>query len=160
MSVTFLDVKCRAEGLPIEAGVAGIYPVPLETIALHLGFSPVAFEGGDDVSGAINHAERVIYVNSNESPVRQRFTLAHEIGHAALHAGESVIDYRKNIDSPDPNNTKEVQANQFAANLLMPSDDFIEVWRSRGGDAKRVANYFGVSESAATYRAMNLGLAA
>lgn len=64
---------------------------------------------------------RTIYVNILDPEVRQRFTIAHEIGHILL--GHEGISYR------DPNNEQyndlvkrmnEVSANGFAAELLMP----------------------------------------
>lgn len=158
VSLTFNEIKSLAEGLLIASGVARIYPVPLERVAQHLGFESLAFDGGKEISGAINYAEKKIYINQNENPQRQRFTLAHEIGHAKLHKGEDIIDYRANIDSPDPTKPKEIEANHFAANLLMPVEDFIPVWRERDGDLSRVANYFGVSISCAQVRVKSLKL--
>lgn len=159
MARTFKDIQQYAEGLLISAGVSDVYPVPLESVAQYLGFETLAFDFGDEISGAIEYDKKAIYINKNQSATRQRFTLAHEIGHAAFHEKEgNVIDYRKNIDSPDPSNRKEVEANHFAANLLMPTEPFIWAWKSRGGDAERVAAYFGVSKQSATIRAQYLGL--
>lgn len=42
------------------------------------------------------------------------------------------------------NDPKEAEANLFALCLLMPEYDFLYVWRSRGGDKKRIGAYFGV----------------
>jgi Zn-dependent peptidase ImmA (M78 family) len=158
MHLTTNAVKDSAECLLIEAGVFGVYPVPLERVAQSIGFDSLAFDGEQGISGAIRYDEKKIFVNKNDPPQRQRFTLAHEIGHARLHAGDNVIDYRANIDYPEEGTEKEREANRFAANLLMPEDDFLEVWRSRSGDVKRIANYFGVSEMAAGFRMKGLGL--
>ena len=95
-------------------------------------------------------------MNTNHPAVRQRFTLAHELGHAVLHHGSKHIDYRRNFSAPD--DPREVEANKFAAELLMPEGEFRGVWASRYADRARVAAYFGVSEDAAKYRAANLGL--
>lgn len=68
-----------------------------------------------------NAKTREIRINKYEPLVRQRFTIAHEIGHILL--GHEGISFR------DPNNQKyndfvkrmnEVNANSFAAELLMP----------------------------------------
>jgi len=56
-----------------------------------------------------------IALNTNESfaPDRQRFTLAHELGHAVLHRSEFVADPK----------TAEREANAFASEFLLPEDD-------------------------------------
>ncbi len=159
MALNFSAIKDCAEGLLISAGVSGVYPVPLERVVQYIGFQSLAFDGDPEISGAVKYEEKKIFINQNESPQRQRFTLAHEIGHAMLHKGESIIDYRATMDSPDPDNQKETQANQFAAHLLMPENDFVHVWRTRAGDVKRIAAYFGVSEPAASIRLKTLKLA-
>jgi Zn-dependent peptidase ImmA (M78 family) len=68
----------------------------------------------------------VIGVNSLDAPNRQRFTIAHEIGHLLLHKDErfhvdekSVIGLR-NDRSSMATDEREIEANQFAAELLMP----------------------------------------
>lgn len=65
-----------------------------------------------------------VWLSEDMPPVRQRFTLAHEIGHIVIpwHTG-SILD---NIDAPRSAErgryrTMEVEANRFAAELLMPS---------------------------------------
>jgi Zn-dependent peptidase ImmA (M78 family)/DNA-binding XRE family transcriptional regulator len=55
----------------------------------------------------------VIYINKNLSGDRQRFTLAHELGHLVMHGGS----YIPNADSA------EIEANYFSSEFLMPSDD-------------------------------------
>lgn len=71
-------------------------------------------------SGQIDSENRVIYLNSMEPDVRQRFTIAHEIGHYALnHSG--ISNRLKNPeDIATVDIAKERSANQFAAELLMP----------------------------------------
>lgn len=71
-------------------------------------------------SGQIDSENRVVYLNSLEIDVRQRFTIAHEIGHYALnHSG--ISNRLKNPeDIATVDIAKERSANQFAAELLMP----------------------------------------
>jgi len=77
----------------------------------------------EEVSGFYDADENAIYVNSDEYPLRQTFTVAHELGHKILHAEWAKSnDYRvlmrdqaANSDSP-----QEKEANTFAANLLVP----------------------------------------
>lgn len=154
--VTFEQIEVEAEKTLREAGVFGQFPVPLETVAGNLGFKTAGFRDKPDLSGAINHERRTIYVNQDDPIIRQRFTLAHEIGHAVLHKGDSVWDLRANIDRP--RERKEIEANNFAANLLMPKDFFSGVWSRSGGNINLVSDYFAVSHEAAKYRGINLGL--
>ncbi len=72
----------------------------------------------------------VIVVNKEHSKVRRRFTIAHELGHYALHARETLhVDdfvtaqsaFFRDAESAKATKIKEIEANQFAAELLMPS---------------------------------------
>jgi Zn-dependent peptidase ImmA (M78 family) len=100
-------------------------PVPVEQVARWLGAEVVyrAFEG--DVSGMVyrNDKEKVIGVNSSHPPNRQRFTVAHEIGHLILHKGQHmyVDSFGGRVNWRDGARDKaEAEANAFAAELLMP----------------------------------------
>jgi Zn-dependent peptidase ImmA (M78 family) len=107
----------------------------------------------------------VILVNSNDSPYRKRFTIAHELGHFLLHLqgidGEEVdrtADLFRTSDSADRLPVrKEVQANQFAAALLMPGDHVKQMWKSVQS-VEELARIFNVSEEAMGYRLASLGL--
>ncbi|MEM9744213.1 MAG: ImmA/IrrE family metallo-endopeptidase [Pseudomonadota bacterium] len=103
----------------------------------------------------------VIRVNSQESNLRQRFTVAHEIGHVVLghlNRGEtrrkrdtSAEFSLKNFD-PD-----EAEANQFAAELLMPRVAVNALVKRTDHGLARLARAFEVSEVAMQYRLKNLG---
>ncbi|MBD0291863.1 MAG: ImmA/IrrE family metallo-endopeptidase, partial [Thermoleophilia bacterium] len=56
-------------------------PVPVESIAEDLLGLNVEEADLEAVSGLLYPAERQIYVNASEPKTRQRFTLAHELGH-------------------------------------------------------------------------------
>ena len=111
-----------------------VAPVDVDSIARELGVHLVR-DYLVGISGKIQRDAKgkyTIVVNASDSPARQRFTIAHEIAHFLYHRdliGDGVADspaYR----SPDEriyNDTPlekrhEVQANQFAANLLMPKE--------------------------------------
>jgi Zn-dependent peptidase ImmA (M78 family) len=136
------------------------FPVPLEKVLQHLGFQWHLFEPDEknkDISGAVDHRKHVVYSNGSESIYRQRFTVAHEVGHIVLHSGENIVD-RRNVffESYDQ---KEYAANIFAAELLMPIQEFKKAWNKLDGDRLELSRYFGVTGSAIDTRAYVLNLA-
>lgn len=87
------------------------------------------------------------------SPLRDRFTIAHELGHYFLHSNQGeipIIAYRKGTGR------LEWEANWFAASLLMPRRDF--EMALRGDSLAAVASQFGVSIDAARVRKESLGV--
>lgn len=99
---------------------------------------------------------------STEAPVRRRFTVAHEIGHFALghlKAGTTMFrDPAANFSSRSANSL-EREANAFAAQMLMPAETLrYAVIQKRMTDVGELANAFGVSQVAMSYRLQNLGL--
>jgi Zn-dependent peptidase ImmA (M78 family) len=69
-----------------------------------------------------------IIVNAKHAEVRKRFTVAHELGHLRLHNYRTPhadtgfkIRFRANLEY-DGSVAEEIEANQFAAEVLMPSD--------------------------------------
>ncbi len=119
----------RAQQLLAEGGVTET-PVPLERLA-ELCRATIRYEPFDgDVSGMVHcrpDGGGVIGVNSEHSKTRQRFTIAHELGHLLLHAdAEFHIDEKRPLALRDEVSSqaidpREIEANQFAAELLMPA---------------------------------------
>lgn len=107
-------------------------PVPVLAIARNVVGAVVRMEPfPGDVSGMLYKPDAsadsppVIGVNSLESQVRQRFTIAHEIGHLVLHKLEGIhVDkkYLRDGRSKTAEDNLEIEANTFAANLLVPLD--------------------------------------
>lgn len=131
-------------------------PVDVEAIARSLGV-PVYREVLTGSSGEI-HKENLsvsIKVQETEAPVRQRFTIAHELGHLLLHEFQ-----RAHRDLTFGGSPAEAEANRFAADLLMPLWMFDAYAPPARGDVKVVAAIFQVSEQAAQLRlAKWMGLA-
>lgn len=102
----------------------------------------------------------VIRVNAGDSPNRQRFTIAHELGHHILgHAvgGKRFRDTSATLSggSYDP---VEVSANRFAAELVMPAYSVkVMVEDRRVSSIAELASAMGVSEIAMQIRLKNLG---
>ncbi len=106
--------------------------------------------------------ERVVWVNGAQALVRQRFTVAHELGHVVCGHGAD----RALVDTPatltDEHDPCEVQANAFAAELLAPREGvraLVAGPRPSLEDVVRVALTFGVSTTVALFRLRTLGLA-
>ena len=128
-------------------------PVPVESIAQDL--LGLAVEARElEVSGMLLPAERRILVNAAEPEPRQRFTVAHELGHwvcQCLEGSTQAVYCRAEDVGVDPEaRAIEREANIFAANLVMPEPAV----RAAGGE-----NRFGVSDEALAWRLYNLGLA-
>ena len=100
-----------------------------------------------------------IGVNKYDSPTRKRFTLAHELGHYLLHR-DKIINSRHedHILLRDNEYTPiEREANEFAAELLMPEKQFRGFITNGVKKIKDLAEKFQVSVSAIKYRAYKLG---
>ncbi|MDT3438262.1 ImmA/IrrE family metallo-endopeptidase [Pseudofrankia sp. BMG5.37] len=174
-SVRRSSIETQAVNLLIQSGWSGRIPVPVEDVA---GFSGAViryqpFEA-DDVSGLLlreEDAPAVIGVNSANARVRQRFTIAHEVGHLKLHEGKRLIldrlvrvNFRDAVSST-ATDRQEREANAFAAALLMPDEAVagslskLAQGRERSDTAivQNLARTFDVSRQAMEYRLMNLG---
>ena len=144
--------------------------VPVERLATAAGAKIEYRNFNQEISGLlIRKADTAVIGVANEQPLqRQRFTIAHELGHLLLHDGiELRVDkhFRVNLRSSASSkaeDVEEVEANAFAAELLMPRD-----FLSR--DAKNLmldfedeeqvaalARRYDVSRQAMTFRLMNL----
>ncbi len=107
-------------------------PVDVIKVAENLGIDVIFDSLDPDVSGALIFDENhpTICINEDQPSVRQRFTVAHEIGHFVLHkdSEELFIDLKQNLSVVLRSNNyvskseriMEYQANRFAASLLMP----------------------------------------
>ncbi len=114
-------------------------PVPVEELARELGIR-VHYEPFDgDLSGVLlrDQDRTIIGINSRHATVRQRFTVAHELGHFLLHTGNKVHvdrEFRVNFRDTTHNTgsaSEEMEANRFAAALLMPESLMREAFRRK-----------------------------
>lgn len=105
----------------------------------------------------------VIYVNREDSPSRQLFTIAHELGHFFIHKhirDEFVDGQLIARDEDSKYASVELEANEFAANLIMAEAKVRELVGDKAIDAaliQRLAGTFGVSTIAMHVRLSNLG---
>jgi len=118
----------------------------------------------DDISGYIEKntdGKFVIVINSSHSPLRQRFTLAHELGHYSLHKQDLEGQHQDTVLFRDANEDSlgiEYAANDFAAELLIPREAFQAAIKSGKNNPKQLSNLFQVTEKAILYRAYKLGI--
>ena len=102
-----------------------------------------------------------VYLPTHTSQLRDRFTIAHELGHYFLHhraPDQHLVGPRTSTFTRLGRNLPETQANVFASNLLMPAAQFKAAYEELGEDLVAVASRFEVSVPAAKVRAEYLGL--
>lgn len=166
------NVEQRAKDL-LERHGATAPPVDVTALAKAEGASIEVQDLGLSVSGLVVRGADgrvVIGVNSSHHPNRQRFTVAHEIGHFLLHGDsatvfvdDKMVHFRDDTQTPraDP---REMEANAFAAALLMPDDWLRRDLRDRKIDlsddsaVRSLAARYEVSQQALTFRLINLNL--
>jgi Zn-dependent peptidase ImmA (M78 family) len=149
-------------------------PVPVEQIAASHGIQIVRSAAEWNESGFLlrDNSRVIIGINARNSPKRQRFTIAHELGHWLLHEGkplivdQSVMINKRDDVSSQATDWQEIQANQFAAELLMPHrflvDELHRQMSSGIGSREELittlARVFSVSNDAMGWRLINLGI--
>lgn len=139
----------------------------------------------DDSCGmyCIENDKRKIYINGNMGAGRMNFTIAHELGHHFLsHTLDGFCRIYRNLELETyKKSPQEVEANYFAACLLMPYELVLQIYNRvvssyglqkdtalfvmQSGQAKALeivvftlAEELKVSNEAATYRLKNLKL--
>jgi Zn-dependent peptidase ImmA (M78 family) len=165
----------RLVGDLVTKGQIQIPPVDPLKIAKFLGLQVVTDDLGDDVSGLLIRRDQqvLIAVRRSDPSSRRNFTIAHEIGHHVLghqfEPGAHVhVDKGNYISQRGPRSSKgvdpkEIEANQFAAALLMPAVCVRTEAHKFGipmldSSVTELAARFKVSDQAMTIRLTSLGL--
>lgn len=156
-------------------------PVDVDRLAHDLGYRVVfKFFNDDDLSGTVfrdTNGTTTLGINTLHATARQRFSIAHEIGHARLHLSNTKQD-QLFVDPPARvlfrdgtaslgEDRQEIEANQFAAALLMPAA-FVTLFGTRLVKANpslsvvevvdALAKKFDVSSQAMRFRLVTLGV--
>ncbi len=135
-----------------------------------------------DTAGSLYVEDRIIAARKSDANVRQRFTIAHEIGHYRLHvvaeglltaehtcSGDAIGNLNTTEDSffpelgdaspiftyssPLVNSRRlEIEANCFAAEILMPVTLIEAAVMAQGPDIASLATLFNVSSQAMRFR--------
>lgn len=134
-------------------------PVPVAEVAEDLLGLRVREDPALAASGMLVPSARLIVVNTSESTLRRRFTLAHEVAHWVVHCtgGASPPILCRAVGPRPSTDAREREANVFAADLLMPEAELRAAW-APGAVLGRLAEGFGVSDEAMAWRLFNLGL--
>ncbi|WP_312120167.1 ImmA/IrrE family metallo-endopeptidase [Kosakonia cowanii] len=101
--------------------------------------------------------EWIMTVNSLHHPNRQRFTIAHELGHFIKHSTQFDFFEDKIFFRNGETNLFEIEANKFAAELLMPELEFRKFVKDNSTLVSDIADFFHVSSMAVRIRAKQLG---
>jgi Zn-dependent peptidase ImmA (M78 family) len=150
----------RARAARAELGYAptGVLPDVLEAIEGPGRAHVLLLELPPQVAGAyiVRRDLPLLLVNGRQALARQRFTLAHEFGHHRM-GDATVVDEQAAISGKREHDPKEVCANAFAAEFLMPRDA-VAAWGLEhvGGPVTLehvllLAHEYGVSAQAARY---------
>ncbi len=137
-------------------------PINVFEIARKLGFKIVKYDFSDDISAALVIDGKIKAIGINEKHVnsRQRFSVAHELGHFLQGHGD-FADSKKTFEDgsfnyADPQNRQELEANEFAAELLMPNYILRKDYEEVGLNASKLAEKYEVSEQALWIQLINL----
>lgn len=138
----------------LEKAKISTYPILLKKIAEHIdGLFIDGREFEDGLSGASVKYNGQIFIayNKDHSVVRNRFTVAHELGHM-------LLGHTENFNLFDLNSKKcnEIEANQFAAELIIPLN-LLKIAIKKYKTVDQLASAFWVSKDAMGWRVMETG---
>ena len=171
-------IERKASDLLKKYGYYDSIPIDVFGLAQDVGLKLVDHKLSDEISGMLiwDNGVGSIGYNSTHAQVRQRFTIAHEIGHFVLGHIEDrsvFIDQPnkqmstkifRNQDSAKGEKREEIEANSFAAALLMPKVHIKDRCNNyaiddiAGNDIELLAKDFQVSTQSMIFRLINLGI--
>ncbi|HVV15043.1 MAG TPA: ImmA/IrrE family metallo-endopeptidase [Candidatus Paceibacterota bacterium] len=156
-------IEKKAEEVLSALNVKSI-PISVEEIANQLKIK-IGRAPSSEFSGMLirKDGRALMGINNSEGTARQRFTIAHELGHYFLHPqNDTFVDYRQN--EKEPRNHREREADMFAAALLMPrkevTKDFQKIVRKGFSEIElhKLAGKYEVSDKAMRFRLVNLNM--
>lgn len=175
---TYLDIANKAYSF-LPDGSKTSPPIDIENIIISNGVKIREDSSlADGVIGKITFElnKAIISINPRENTYksRRRFTLAHEFGHFVLHSCEGereFIDMSDAMYRSEASNDYEIEANHFAACILMPDSSLVEeaekligyfcenpIEFSEDEFIRRLALLFNVSIQSMRFRLSNMGI--
>lgn len=149
------DIERAAEKVRMHWGL-GFGPVSHMVRVVERAGAVVAFFKGAstevDALSIVGKRPVIVRNEAKKSPYRQRFDIAHELGHLVLHEGHVTGDRQT-----------EGEANRFGSAFLMPRSTFLKAFPRRGGridwqGVRELKLAFQVSKAAILYRAKTLNI--
>ena len=140
-------INCRLRDIPVNI---------MELVAdFHIELKSTPLD--NRISGILDMTDSkhpTIHYNSTHGNHRQRFTIAHELGHYVLHGVTALlIEDTNNYYSTSTTRNQERDANRFAADVLMPMDSIDTVIRQNPSfNLEKLAEMFEVSKVAMSIR--------
>lgn len=142
LSVPFISTEKLKEAAAWVLALIGYESGPVDlqqicrSLSIDLQFSDqsVVDADGNPVLGTANFGRRTIQINSHSNKLRQRFTIAHEIGHFCLDherylRSDTIIERDLFVTGDELNafnyERLELQANAFSAELILPESEFL-----------------------------------
>jgi len=112
----------------------------------------ILFESLKGIRGYYSSLKRIkfIHINQELDEYSQKFTCAHELGHAVLHPTSNTPFLRETILFSI--NKMETEANRFAISLLYMDDEVEELTKIYQYTTSQIVRLWGVPESLAEYR--------
>lgn len=155
-------IEEKAEQI-LEAAQITAVPVDVSDLSKKLDIV-IKYAPSAEFSGLLyrKDGQAFMAINNKDPEVRQRFTIAHELGHYFLHPQkDTFVEFRDN-GTTAPRSLKEIQANQFGAALLMPRKNLLKDIASYQETGitdtviQALAERYQVSEKSMNYRLRNL----
>lgn len=131
-------------------------PVKVSGICSHMDIKVISYSAGKSLIDRLNMQRLIkssdgftyggaIFYNDGCSVARQRFTVAHELGHILLHGGHGVY----NREPCENDNPIEQEANVFASRLLAPA---CVLWGLGIANAQQISDFCNISRQSAEFR--------
>jgi Zn-dependent peptidase ImmA (M78 family) len=160
-----VEIKGLADKTRSDYQTSKIPPYNPTAIATSLGIQVLLAKfANENISAALflsapDQAKPKIYIKTSDNPFRQNFSVAHEIGHYILHK-KNFVDEPEQFwrDEAEKKSDEELEANFFAAELLMPEEIFRVRWQEANKQPEELSREFAVSVSAILFRARDLEL--
>ena len=144
-----MDIKSRVEQLKSQFGTRDPF-ILAESLGVLILDEPLGSVRG---YYGRSHRQKVIHINEALEESLRQFVCAHELGHAVLHPDSNTPFLRANtLFSID---RFEIEANRFAADLLLPDDELREAILCRY-TVPQIAAMYGLSPALVEYRVQSL----